>query len=141
MPAGEALFTDERADLIEILILSAWGVAAVDVAHDALAIEDDGVRHALHLIQLTDLAVDIEENREGHRCGLEPIGRKCGIRFHVDADQRHALVAVLVVKLLKNGHLLPTGAAPAGPEIYQHDLSFQIGEAYRLAAVRIEFEC
>src|SRR5271170_3748454 len=96
------------------------------VAHVALAVQDHGARHSGHLIERTDLAGSIEQNRETHRCGLEE--PECVARFglDVDAQQREACRLVLAVQLLEHRHFLAARAAPAGPEVNQYHLTLEL---------------
>src|SRR5476651_1354100 len=109
----------------------------MDIAHHALAIENYRVGHALHLIQLTDLAVDIEEYRKSDGRGLEPSRGRGRIGLDVDSYQGDALVVVLVIQLFQDRHLLTAGATPAGPEVHQHDLALQVGETQDRKSTRL----
>ena len=53
----------------------------------------------------------------------------------VHRQQREARGLVLVVQAVQVRHLLPAGAAPAGPEVHQHHLPALLGQARALAGV------
>src|ERR1044072_5384982 len=81
-----SLLLQHRPDLREIDVLVARLVAAMDLAHVALAIDEHRGRHASDLIELADFAVDVEGDREGHllRQLAQPAFRVAGGRLDVD---------------------------------------------------------
>src|SRR5579863_6073362 len=120
------LLPHQRADAVHVLVLVAGLVAPVQHAHLARAVNDNGARHAADVVELTHLAVFIEEDRKTHRRLLEPVDGGFGIRFNIHADEREAELAVLLIYAVKQGHLLAARATPARPEVKHHDLP-QIG--------------
>src|ERR1700685_1780382 len=75
-PRGDsriALLPDQCADAIQILVLVARLVTAVQDAHLAGAVDDNRTRHARHVVELTHLAVLVEQDREAHRGFLQPV--------------------------------------------------------------------
>src|SRR5262245_13538360 len=56
----------QRADLVQVLALIAGLVAAVQIAHVALAVDEHGARHGAHVVELAHLAVLVEHHRERH---------------------------------------------------------------------------
>src|SRR5262249_60247312 len=62
------------------------------------------------------------------------------VAVEVDSDDHKLLVRVLAPDLLDPRHLRATGSTPRGPEIEQHDLTFECFEREVLAAARLHLE-
>src|SRR5678816_1557497 len=75
----------QRANLIQILAFVAGFVALVQGAHVALAVDEHGARHRLHVVHRADLALAIEEDGEGHRRLAQPLLGVLAVGVDVDA--------------------------------------------------------
>src|SRR5688500_16407088 len=90
------LFLEHRTNLREIEVLIAGLVALVHDAEVALAIDEHGARHAGDLVELADLALGVEGDRErdGFAELSEPRFGGLRIRLHVHREhgEAHGLV-------------------------------------------------
>src|SRR5678816_1363444 len=75
----------QRANLVQVLAFVAGLVALVQGAHVALAVDEHGARHRLHVVQRADLALAIEEDGEGHRRLAQPLLGVLAVGVDVDA--------------------------------------------------------
>jgi hypothetical protein len=101
-----------------------------------LRIDDHRARHGFDLVELADLAVHVEGNREGDGLGqlAQPRLGVLGIRLDIHAEHGEAHGLVLLVDVLEQRHFVAAGFAPAGPEIDHDDLALELGKVHRLAA-------
>src|SRR5438105_15534655 len=84
------------------------------------------------MILCHDRATLVENDRR-HRTDLRSEGVDFGDRLLlIHLEHREALTLLFSVYLLDVRQLLLTGNAPRRPEIHQHDLSPQVGEADEL---------
>src|SRR4029078_6489434 len=78
----------QGANLVQILAFVAGLVALVQGTHVALAVDEHGARHRLHVLHRADLALAVEQHRERHRRFAQPLHGVLAVSVDVDADQR-----------------------------------------------------
>src|SRR6187551_1238259 len=135
------LLPEQCPDLGLILALVPRLVAQVYEAHRAVAPDNHGARHRLHLVELRDLILGIEQHRKSHRRFLEPLTRAFSVvLLDVYGEQLEAQAVVLLVERLQMRHLLPARHAPSRPEIHHDDLALQLCQRNLLTLVRLKRE-
>src|ERR1044072_3647471 len=67
------LLFEQGSNLIQVLAFVARLVAAMQVTHVALAVDEHGARHRAHLVHRTHLALAVEQHRERHRRLAQPV--------------------------------------------------------------------
>src|SRR6266542_1425924 len=98
---------------------------------DAVPADEEGLRHAGHAVVQGGASSGILHHRPvASHLPHEHQGGAIAI-LEVDADQDHALVRVPVPRGRECGMLFPAGGAPRGPEVDDHDLTPQVGQANR----------
>src|SRR5258706_4123863 len=129
---------NQLANAVLVLILVAGPIAAVDIADFALAIDDDGTRHFVHVVRLAHLVRRIEQYREADRFACQQFLDRGRVLVDIDADQGKARRFVLLVHLIQQGHLLLAGAAPGCPEIHHDYPALVLAQGGRLSGQRRE---
>lgn len=129
------------------------------LANDLLDVRVDAclVRVSPHVFHDRALAIDVESFRE-HRhiavaCGQRAIGKQDGIRdtqalrccgnlglrgasgfnVYIDAEEREPRSCVLLLQLLKDGHLLQARRAPRRPKVDYHRFAREVFQGNALA--------
>src|SRR3984893_16132310 len=104
-------------------------------AHAPLAVDEEGLRHAVHAVVYGDPSGRVGGIREAVPELGEEFPRRVLPILDVDADDHDALVLVFAPGALERGRLLVAGrSAPRGPEVEHHYFAAETLETQRGAA-------
>src|SRR5579885_1529827 len=111
--------------------------------HDpALTVNNEGFRHATHIVSLADLVLRIQQYLEVVTIFLD-IGRDHHPALGILADRQHhevLVVAELVVQGLHRGHFLAARPAPGRPDVEKNYLASQFVERHGASVESFELE-
>ena len=111
------------------------GLAEELLHHLAALVEQEGGGRQAHVVEAPGgLAAGIHRHLEGQRVVGGVVAHVVGrVVAHGDGDGLEALGGELVVGRHQLGHLGDAGGTGGGPEVHQHDLAAQRGQAAGLA--------
>lgn len=102
-----------------------------DFPDDALPVDEERGRQGTQFVQPGGSAAGFEQYREGQAVFLDEWRHGGGIVLpgHVDGQHHEALVFVFFVHFLDGRHFGAAGRAPGSPQVDQHGLPAQVGQA------------
>ena len=110
----------------------------LDVADDALSVEEEGLRQLEHRVATRYRAIGVQQRHEAvERERVEEAPDACAVLEEIDG-QEHRIGRAR--DALHGWHFLAAGHAPSRPEVDHHHLPAQVAELCGLAVRRVPLE-